>query len=551
MKQDELYKQIVSEYLKCGSVKQTAVNTGTSLVRAQRVLITEGLWHSETSDAVCKLFEQGKTTQEIADSLFISVKTVQAYLPYTKGFYSSDKSSEAVRSDFYRIRKLLAADKQVHRTIQGGEDTMSINALSVQGSGSKDQYKVMRLRLELIFNPKDRRLMNTLRKYANVKEGIVREILVPSDISLHKLNYAIQKCFGWENSHLHHFELPSSIFAELTNSEFDGEDDNRFSYQNGSFIKWADYCGTYFRFPSEDWDDIYWDDDYKGDVSFKSWLKRKYNGPNYYLGNSEHFVCARKAAEEFIRDYPVIRVVPYFVNPGPRNSKSRQEISKPVTEATVREISIMFESSLYQLLERLPLCEVLFAQGDQKPSEIQLSKQQKERTDLYRSCINKYVYIKRGINRSVNDSAWSEDNIAVLPVTDELIYNYDYGDDWRVRITCDEKYCFKYKDNEPVLSSELSYEQLINDKVRLFNQKDELILDDDECEDILSVFLNRRLKCTYVDGLNVLDDVGGVYGFADFLKQLHEGELEDSESIKAWASGMGWTGRQISPKNIL
>ena len=49
MKSDNLYNQIVSEYLKCGSVKQTAVIVGTSLVRAQRVLITEGLWHSDTS----------------------------------------------------------------------------------------------------------------------------------------------------------------------------------------------------------------------------------------------------------------------------------------------------------------------------------------------------------------------------------------------------------------------------------------------------------------------------------------------------------------------
>lgn len=530
MNHDELYNRIITEYLKCGSVKQTAVNVGTSLVRAQRVLITEGLWHSETSDAVCKLLEQGKTTQEIADSLFISVKTVQAYLPYTKGFYSSDKSSEAVRSNLYRNRKQLAVDKQVHRTSQKGEDTMSLNDSSVK----EDQYKVMKLRLELIFDSKDRRLMNTLRKYANVKEGIVREILVPADISLHKLNYAIQKCFGWENSHLHHFALHPRTFAEMTGGIFDGNSDERYYCQNGSFIKWTDYCGTYFRFPSEDWDDIYWDDDYEGEVSFKSWLKRKYNGPNYYLGNGEHFVCARKASEDFIRDYPVIRVAPFLVDPGLRNSKSGQEIRKTVTEAMIREVGIMFESPLYQLLERLPLCEVLLAQGDPKPTETQLSKQVKERTDLYRSCINKYADLKRGITRSRDDSAWTEDSIPVLPISDELIYNYDYGDDWRVKITCDEKYCFKNTDS-----------------LHVYNQKDEQLFDQEECDDILKVSLDRKLKCTYVDGLNVLDDVGGIYGFAEFLKELHEGDIEESASSKAWASSMGWTDRQISPKNIL
>lgn len=93
MTKDDLYNRIIKEYMKCGSVKQTAINAGTTLVRAQRVLITEGLWRSDTSDAVCELYEQGKTTQEIADALYISVKTVQAYLPYSKGFYSSSMKS--------------------------------------------------------------------------------------------------------------------------------------------------------------------------------------------------------------------------------------------------------------------------------------------------------------------------------------------------------------------------------------------------------------------------------------------------------------------------
>lgn len=81
MTKDDLYNRIIKEYMKCGSVKQTAINAGITLVRAQRVLITEGLWRSDTSDAVCELYEQRKTTQEIADALYYSVKTVQAYLP--------------------------------------------------------------------------------------------------------------------------------------------------------------------------------------------------------------------------------------------------------------------------------------------------------------------------------------------------------------------------------------------------------------------------------------------------------------------------------------
>lgn len=126
--------------------------------------------------------------------------------------------------------------------------------------------------------------MLVLRDYAKVKKGIVRKILVPSDISLHKLNYAIQRSFGWQNSHLHQFILPSKVFAELTDGKYVGEEDELFYAQNGSFMKWAEYCGTYFRFPTEDMNDLYWDDDYNGELSIKSWLKRKYNGYNNYNG---------------------------------------------------------------------------------------------------------------------------------------------------------------------------------------------------------------------------------------------------------------------------
>lgn len=52
-----------------------------------------------------------------------------------------------------------------------------------------------------------------------------------------------------------------------------------------------------------------------------------------------------------------------------------------------------------------------------------------------------------------------------------------------------------------------------------------------------------------VDGCS--DDVGGIYGFADFLLGLNEGEPEQRESCKVWASSLGWTGREAKPKSVL
>ena len=63
-----------------------------------------------------------------------------------------------------------------------------------------------------------------------------------SDRAIHRL-----RAFGWQNGHLHHFSLPEDVFAALT--------DNQFS-------TWAELAGVYFRFPTENYEDIYWDDDY-------------------------------------------------------------------------------------------------------------------------------------------------------------------------------------------------------------------------------------------------------------------------------------------------
>ena len=52
---------------------------------------------------------------------------------------------------------------------------------------------------------------------------------------------------------------------------------------DGGLVKeWTRQVGMYFRFPSENYEDIYWDDDYEEGESFKTWLKSKYCGPYSY-----------------------------------------------------------------------------------------------------------------------------------------------------------------------------------------------------------------------------------------------------------------------------
>ena len=48
----ELYDRIIASYKENGSVKKTAEELGTSVIKVRRVLITEGLWSSATSRTI-------------------------------------------------------------------------------------------------------------------------------------------------------------------------------------------------------------------------------------------------------------------------------------------------------------------------------------------------------------------------------------------------------------------------------------------------------------------------------------------------------------------
>ena len=101
----EQVRSVIASYANNNSVLETAKETGMSTVKVRKILITEGLWESDTSLKIGDLLNQGMTTEEIATTLYMSVKNVQAYMPYERGVYGGEEvSKEAIRSDKYRNR---------------------------------------------------------------------------------------------------------------------------------------------------------------------------------------------------------------------------------------------------------------------------------------------------------------------------------------------------------------------------------------------------------------------------------------------------------------
>lgn len=341
----------------------------------------------------------------------------------------------------------------------------------------KNEITPVRLHLELKDNYLSDYQKRMLKRYGESISGdsITRDILIPSDMPLHNLHYTIQKLFGWQNSHLRSFYLPEQIYSRLT---------------GGTVKGWSYLVGILFQPPSEGEEDIFWDDDYeKG--SFKVWLRKKYTGPYIYGGTMEYPEIARRDVQELLERFRMLEVRESFsdyMKRAERDENTEMRVIKkaPLIDLTLEEMnsSLMLDGGTESLLERLEVNKVIAAQDQDINSE------------------------------------------ELFPVTKELIYNYDFGDNWIIKIT-------KYKDCEDLLK------QNIIDEYEL-----------EEAEDI--VLDNHKPVCINKVGISVLDDVGGLSGFADFLGIIYEGEdKEEASSARAWAKSLGWSASKISNKMMI
>ena len=127
-------------------------------------------------------------------------------------------------------------------------------------------------------------------------------------------------------------------------------------------------------------------------------------------------------------------------------------------------------------------------------------------------------------------------DISVLPLTDQLVYRYDYGDGWEIRIHCENAYTWDENGEWNGVHSEMS---------------------DVLSDDLETVTAKHRPICIAKDGIELVDDVGGIGGFCEMLRTIYgcaadnEEELEEKYRMLEWADMMGWTGRKINPKQTL
>ena len=329
-----------------------------------------------------------------------------------------------------------------------------------------------------------------LMKYADATERgtITRDVLIPWDMPLHNLHYAIQRLFGWQNSHLRAFRLDEKDYVRLT---------------GGRVREWAKLVGILFQGLPDDEYDKFWDDDYIYGY-IRTWLRKKYTGPYVFGGYTEEYEEAKGSVDELIHRFPTVDVRESFFDYNERTKGKKDCESEgiriiktaPILSLTVRELtnSISIDSALDELLERMPVAEVLGVKGAE---------------------LAEFEEIKN----------WTEERI-FKPATDKLIYNYDFGDNWIVEIT------------RPGNFVDLSGQRGI-DEERIGKAID-------------TVREKHKPVCIGKKGGYVMDDVGGMGGFADFLYNIYVSkDMEERQAYREWAKSLGWSKRKIELEKML
>src|SRR5690625_1711992 len=234
--------------------------------------------------------------------------------------------------------------------------------MMINGNGTKGENTPVRLHLELKDDYLSDYQKRMLGRYGESSTGdsITRDILIPSDMPLHNLHYAIQKLFGWQNSHLRSFYLPEDMYNTLT---------------DGTVKGWSDLVGVLFQPPSEAERDLFWDDDYERG-SITTWLRKKYTGPYTYGGTMEHPEIAKQDVQALLDRFKMLEVRESFNDYFERskqdeNAEVRVIKKAPLIELTLEEMnsSLMIEGGTESLLERLAVNKVIAAQGEKIASE--------------------------------------------------------------------------------------------------------------------------------------------------------------------------------------
>ena len=110
------YKDILEHYRQTQSLTKTAKELKISEQVVRRTLITAGLYSSEQSEHIQRLYTAGMPIKDIAELLRLSRSAVWSYLPYSRG----PRKDWGTTANAMRIRK-CREKKKLAKTLKADD----------------------------------------------------------------------------------------------------------------------------------------------------------------------------------------------------------------------------------------------------------------------------------------------------------------------------------------------------------------------------------------------------------------------------------------------
>lgn len=265
------------------------------------------------------------------------------------------------------------------------------------------------LRLEYILEKDDKEI---LQRYGIIKSGVTRDIAVPGTMSLHGLHYLIMRYFGFHCTP-HFFALDKEKFLQITENKF---------------LKWAQHCGQYFRFPVNE-EDMEIDKDQF--PRSKQWWAAKYSEPD--LDIQQNSASDKMNTMLFIMENPTINI-PASIEEW--ISEGEVYLKKKIDEVSCDdfESAVLFSlAGLKAIRECLTVAEIFTEEKSEWPHDTTFSITCDNLEDI--------MNIEDNADRIDHLFSFWEELISIKeikPITKELLYNYrcdSYGGSSKVRIS--------------------------------------------------------------------------------------------------------------------
>ena len=388
----------------------------------------------------------------------------------------------------------------------------------------------------------------------------------PFVLTFHLLYYIVH-----HNQKPLHFSLLPNIFDAVTNGH--------------NIEQWQKFCGVLFRYPDEDDGDRYCGDDYDGTVSFKTWLKNKYSKTELPFCVSDTYIENQRmiAADETMwqkilaKGCTTLDPIEFAVDMGgpcdtlverlevgnllcmkdtlPNITEWQQSMTEEI-KAKQKLIQTLQERKAYYLSLIENLGELRNHRMTLKQLELYMYRSSflhdipKPQTEqVYRDGIKKIHFMESDLKK-----IFSALEPQIAPLTNTLLYSYDYGDGWCVRITCTEGYyindTWDHPDKNGFVVVPMDENRWI-ENWNFFSCSTDRKVTDDLADILRTVTSQKSPICTAADGLCLLDDVGGAHGFVDMICIIHGDNEYEADEMREWARGMGWTGRMSRTDRML